>query len=101
MSSIPLAEAIQNLRAELSLAMQAGEDQALRFQLGPIELQLEIELARELEGKGGVKWWIIDVGGGAKSKSGSAHKIKLTLEPVTSTGARVHVSDPTATQRPK
>lgn len=101
MSNIALAEAIQNLRAELSVAMQAGEAQAVRFQLGVIELELDVELSREVEAKGGVKWWIIDAGGGTRSNSGSSHKLKLKLEPITATGDRLQVGDTTLSRRPK
>ena len=93
MPNITLADAIQNLRSELSRAMEAGATEALRFRLGPIEMELEIEVGREAEGKGGIKWWLIEAGGGTKQSSSSTHKIKLRLDPLTISGDPVDVSN--------
>jgi len=90
---ITLADAIQNLRSELSRAMQAGASEDLRFRLGPIEMEFEIEVGTEAQGKAGIKWWIIEAGGGAKRSSSSTHKIKLRLEPLTAMGSPVDVSN--------
>ncbi|MEO8938645.1 MAG: trypco2 family protein [Burkholderiaceae bacterium] len=93
MAQIALSEAIQNLRSELTLAMKAGAGEALQFQLGPIEMELEVAVEKESEGKGGIKWWIIEAGGGTRQTAGSTHKIKLTLEPKARGGGAVNVSD--------
>ena len=93
MSNITLSEAIQNLRSELLAAMQADASEALRFRLGPIEMELEVEVTREVSGKGGLKWWLIEAGAEAKRGTSATHKIKLVLEPITALGQRPEVSD--------
>jgi len=40
-------EAVQNLRQELTLAIEAGADNAIRFECGTVELELQVELLRE------------------------------------------------------
>lgn len=96
MPNITLSDAIQNLRGELTIAMQrASEDKdALHFQLGPIEMELEVAATRVAEGKAGIKWWLVEAGVGGKLESSSKHKIKLVLAPLGNGGAPVVVSAP-------
>ena len=42
---VGLAEAIADLRRELTTALQAGQEEALRFKLGPVEL-IQLEVAK-------------------------------------------------------
>ena len=93
MSNITLSEAIQNLRSELLVAMQRDSGDQLRFQLGPVEMELQVGVTREASAKGGLKWWLIEAGGEAKSGSSSTHKIKLVLDPIGADGQRIKVSD--------
>ena len=93
MSNITLSEAIQNLRSELLIAMQADATDELRFRLGPIEMELAVEVTREATAKGGLKWWLVEAGGEGKRGSSATHKIKLTLETVGADGQRIKVSD--------
>lgn len=102
-SSVPIALAIQNLRQELSQAVAEGEGKNLRFELGPVELEFQVEVSWEAEGtaggKGGIQFGIISLGevsaeAGAKRSREKIHTIKLTLNPVTSQGGKVKVSNP-------
>jgi hypothetical protein len=65
----------------------AAVDEALRFELGPIEL----EMAVALEAIGGVgakvRFWGVEVGGDARATSTSTQWIKLTLHPTVADGA--------------
>jgi Trypsin-co-occurring domain 2 len=62
---IELAEVIGELRPELQEAINAGEGEQLRFELGPVEL--EPTVAVEKGGGGGVKvrFWVLELGGSA------------------------------------
>lgn len=93
MPNITLSEAIQNLRGELLIAMQGHATDKLHFQLGPIEMEFEVEVTREAVVNGGLKWWIVEAGGEARRGSAVTHKIKLVLEPVGADGQRIKVSD--------
>jgi len=44
---IPLAEAIRALRRELVEAVREGEDEEVRFALGDIDLELQVEVSKE------------------------------------------------------
>ena len=84
---IGLQEAIRTLRTELTAAMQEGEDQQLRFRAGPIELEFLVQVSREKSGDGGVKFWVVSIGGSAKATSSTTHRITLTLNPITPDGS--------------
>ena len=93
---IELAEVIAELRRELQEAMDAGEGEQLRFELGPDEL--EATEAVETSGGGGVKvrFWVIEVGGDAKLGEVSTHRVKLALQPRLAGGGRVWVASDAA-----
>jgi hypothetical protein len=79
---IPLAQVIQNLRRELKASIAAAKDETLRFRLRPVELELEVELSATAGLNGGVKFWVVNIGGKAEGTSRGRHKIKLVLEPI-------------------
>lgn len=79
---IPLSRAIQALRRELVAAVQEGEDQEVRFALGPIELEFQVELSREAGGEAGIKFWVVSLGGKGSRTSGTTHTVRLSLSPV-------------------
>jgi hypothetical protein len=57
--AVELAELIEQLRAELTEAMHAGDDADLRFEVGPVELELTVAVDREAgrERGSGFGWW--------------------------------------------
>jgi hypothetical protein len=99
MSDIPLAEAIADLRGELAKAIADGVDHDIRFRPGPIELELSLEIKKEGSGKGGVKFWVVDLGGEIKSAGAQMHKIKLNLQLVDREGRDLLISG-NVTRRP-
>jgi hypothetical protein len=78
---LELAEVIAELRAELQKAVAAGSDEALRFELGPIELEVAVGLVKGKEGGGKVRFWVLELGGEVKAEQNSTQRIKLTLGP--------------------
>jgi hypothetical protein len=81
MQKVELAEAIEQLRDQLELAMKTAEDKALRFRLGPVELQLKVELAQKATAVGRVKAWVIEAGADGSLNANSAHTVKIVLHP--------------------
>lgn len=79
--AVELAELIGQLRAELSAAMHAGEGSDLRFELGPVELELTLTVDKEAKPGAKVRFWVLEVGADVTVSSNSAQRIKLTLEP--------------------
>jgi hypothetical protein len=80
-TEIPLADAIRALRRELVAAVGEGADQDVRFALGPIELELQVEMSREAGGQGGIAFWVVSLGGSGKRASAVTHSVKLSLTP--------------------
>lgn len=76
-----LAEVIRALRAELESAIEAGTGEALRFELGPVEL--EVSVAIEAGASVEVKPRFVVVTLGAQGSIGrtATQRIKLTLTP--------------------
>jgi hypothetical protein len=85
---IPLAEMVRALRRELAVAVAQGQDEQLRFALGPIELELQIEVAREVGGSAGIEFWVVSIGGSGSRTQTATHRITLTLTPVGPGGAK-------------
>jgi len=84
---IELADVLSELRAELDRARLAAEGSALRFGLGPVELEVTVALSREGKAGGKVKFWVAEVNAEGKLSSTSTQRIKLTLNPILDTAA--------------
>jgi hypothetical protein len=81
MSELALADAISQLRSEIDRAIDGGRGERVQFVLGPVELELNVELSMKGGAKADAKWVVVSFGvdGGAERKS--SHKVKLTLTP--------------------
>ena len=82
---IPLATAIRALRHELIEAVAEGEGESVRFALGTVELELQLEVSKEGSGDVGIKFWVISVGGKRTTSSASTHTVRLSLTPIRET----------------
>ncbi|MEW1658732.1 trypco2 family protein [Streptomyces sp. NPDC093707] len=78
---IELASVIRDLRAELAQAISEAEGEALRFELGPIELEVAVELERGGNAGAKVRFWVVESGAEGKVSSQSTQRIKLSLQP--------------------
>jgi hypothetical protein len=79
--AVELAELIGQLRAELTKAMSAGEGADLRFEIGPVELELTVAVNKEAKPGAKVRFWVVELGADISAASGSTQRIKLTLDP--------------------
>lgn len=79
---VPLARAIEALRRELVAAVQEGKDEEVRFALGEIELEFQVEVSHEAGAEAGVKFWVVSLGGKGSRTAGQTHTVKLSLSPV-------------------
>jgi hypothetical protein len=85
-SRLGLAEVIDGLRAELLKAVEAGDGSPLRFALGTIELEVQLEIEHQAGADAGVRFWVISTGGSASRTSSSSQTVRLTLAPVATEG---------------
>lgn len=92
-AGIPLASYIRALRDELEMAQREGRDEQTRFGVGPVELEFEMGVTREREGRGGLRLWVLEFGAAGKTGDASTQRIRLTLAPVDAEGRALSVSD--------
>jgi hypothetical protein len=83
--SIPLADAIHELRSNISTAMKRAEGEDLKFALGPIELELTMVATTEGSADGKLSFKIFGIGAdaklGGKLSDSLTHRMKLVLTP--------------------
>jgi hypothetical protein len=72
-----LAGAIAALRADLESAIREGDGKDVKFELGEIELTLQLIATKH--GGGKVGWSVLGIDAGAESAR--THAVKLTLTP--------------------
>jgi hypothetical protein len=78
---IELASVIMDLRDELGRAISAGEGEALRFELGPIELEVSVVIEAGAQAGAKVRFWVVELGAQGNADRTSAQRIKLVLTP--------------------
>ncbi len=83
---IGLQEAIAALRTELIEAVMASQGEKLRFEVGEITMEFQIEVERSMEAKGGLKFYVVDLGAGGTEKAKDVHKVVIPLKPVRADG---------------
>jgi hypothetical protein len=79
--AVELADLIAQLRRELSSAMRSGEGERLRFEPGPVELELTVGVEKVAGPEVKVRFWVFDAGASAQLSSVVTQRIKLTLDP--------------------
>ncbi|HZN18258.1 MAG TPA: trypco2 family protein [Micromonosporaceae bacterium] len=78
---IELADLIWQLRHELSRAAWAGEHTDLRFEAGPVELELTVAVERSTAPGVKARLLVVDAEMGARRASTVTQRIHLTLYP--------------------
>ena len=95
-TEIGLAKYIEDLRAELVLAMTQGAEADIRFLAKSIDLELQVAAQMTTEGGGKVSFTIFGIGaeGGADRSTGSTstQTLKLSLDLVDRHGKRPLIS---------
>ena len=86
METIPLRDAVQALRGEIIAAAENASTQAVRFELGSIEMEFQVVARKEVggEAKFGFHIFAADatLGGSGKSADERTQKVKFVLTPV-------------------
>ncbi|MDX3059629.1 hypothetical protein PV394_31600 [Streptomyces sp. NE06-03E] len=78
---VELSDMIRQLRRELNAAMSDGRDEAVRFELGPVEIEATVTVDREAGADGKVRFWVVEAGGSGKYAQARTQRITLTLQP--------------------
>jgi hypothetical protein len=80
-SGISLSTLIDELRRELTEAIQRGVTEDLRFELGSIDLELDVVVEKCAGPNVKVKFLVVELGADRKITSSASQRIKITLTP--------------------
>jgi hypothetical protein len=72
-------------------AVRESKDEEMHFALGPIELELQVEVSSSGGGEAGIKFWVLSLGGKGERSSDSTQTLRLKLTPVLSSAADADV----------
>jgi len=75
MSRVELSQMIIDLRRALERAQDEGEGKSIRILIN--ETELELDVAVQAEGEAGIKFYVVNAGGGASSQESQKTRIKL------------------------
>ncbi len=92
MGKIALSEMIEGLRKELQAAVEAGEGKDIRFGVGEVTVEAQVEVSKEAGIGGSFNFWIAELsadGSGAKTQT---QKITLKLQPRDKHGELIETS---------
>jgi hypothetical protein len=79
---IELSTAVRVVREQLTQAALDGAGSPVQFEVGPIQMDFEVEIRREFGGKGAVKAWVVmSAEVGAKTSRETTHRVSFTLTP--------------------
>jgi hypothetical protein len=93
MEKIGLVETIEALRSELAVAVEKAQEQEIQFPIGSIQLEFQVGVTWDAESKGGVKFWVLELGASGKYANESVQKVTLNLEsPIDVEGRTVKVT---------
>jgi hypothetical protein len=85
METIPLGKVIRALRVEILAAAEEASTQAIRFELGPIEMEFQVVVTKEAGGEAKLGFQIFGAGAtlGASGKGTDerTQKVKVVLNP--------------------
>jgi hypothetical protein len=76
-----LAEAVNAVRQELIRARVLGAGSPMPFEVGPIEMEFEVALAKQGAGNAAVKVWVFEAGTSASLSNQRTHRLKVVLNP--------------------
>ena len=89
MSRIGLEETIAALRQGLMASIFASQGEQLRFEVGEVMVEFHVEVERSAETKGGIKFWVVELGGSGGAKDKAIHKVTIPLKPIRRDGTPV------------
>jgi hypothetical protein len=89
---IPLADAISALRQEIIAAAESGRGKQVRFKVESLELELQVAASKEAGVDGGIRFWVISIGGKTAKTTERTHSVKISLVPRTAEGGDLDLS---------
>ncbi len=81
MEQLELAETVEALRAELARAMAAGAGAGFQFPVAGVQLEFHVAVTKSGEGRAGVKFWVVELGGAANYAREEIQTVTVMLGP--------------------
>lgn len=78
----PLGMVIDKLRSELAALRDDAKDKELKFQVGEIEVELQVGITVDAHGEIGFDCWLYKAAGNVGIERASTQTVKLKLTPV-------------------
>ncbi|MFD6342233.1 trypco2 family protein [Streptomyces sp. NPDC088147] len=78
---IDLSDMIRTLRQELNAAITDGEGDAVRFELGQVEIETTVAVEREAGAGGKVRFWVVTADAEGRLAGSRTQRVTLTLHP--------------------
>ena len=92
MAQLELAETVEALRAELARAAAAGADAGFQGAVCGVPVGFAVAVGEAGEGKAGVKFWVVELGGAASYAREEIQTVTVTLgAPVDQDGEPVKI----------
>lgn len=93
MAEIGLSDAIAAVRAELAAAVEQSVDAEFQFPVNGVQLEFHVAVTKTGEGRAGVKFWVVELGGAGSYAREEIQTVTLTLgAPVDRAGEVVKVT---------
>lgn len=92
-SWLDLADAIGLLRDQVVEAQQRAAGHPVRFVLGEVTVELEVELGRSGTLGGGLRFGVVSADAKGERSHRSSNRVTVTLTPRLESGADVEISD--------
>jgi hypothetical protein len=80
-AGIDLTTVIQQLRYDIERTWWHGQNSGVAMEVGPIELEVTVQVAKDKKAKLGVKFYVVDASVGGDGSATNTQRIKLTLTP--------------------
>ena len=79
MERLGLAEAMEALRAELAQAAAEGAASGFQFPVAGVQLEFHVGVTKAGEGKAGVRFYVVELGGSGKYAREEIQTVTVTL----------------------
>lgn len=91
MNKVALKDAIAALRVELGEAVLLGAEKSIKFEVPEVEMEFQVTVEQSSQENGGVKFWVVEMGGNVSEKVSTMHKLKVKLKPTFQDGTPIEI----------
>jgi len=92
MSNPSVSSVIAEVRRELAEAQKASLHEEIKFLIGEVAVELEVEVETRGTGEGGIRLGVVNFGVKGERGKTSSNRILVSLKPTTVTGDDLHIA---------